>query len=176
MRIDRIAEIIGENPKQTQEQIAKKLKKELKARGYKVVMTRTKNNVNITNKQRALKLNKKCDIAIRLHADGASSSSAKGASALYPSTSNPYVSSLSQKSKKLSKCILNAYCDATGISNRGLSQRDDLTGTNWSTIPVTLIELGFMTNSSDDKYMSSKSGQAEMVEGIADGIDDYFGL
>ena len=156
-------------------QIAKKLKKELVSRGYKVVMTRTKNNVNITNKERALLLNASCDIAIRLHADGASSSSVKGASALYPSKNNPYVSSLSKKSKKLSRCILNAYCAETGIKNRGLSKRDDLTGTNWSTIPVTLIELGFMTNSSDDNYMSSSSGQNEMVTGIADGIDDYFG-
>ena len=155
-------------------EIAKKLKKELKSRGYKVIMSRKKNDVNISNMERALKLNKKCDIAIRLHADGSTSSSSRGASALYPSTSNPYVGKLSAASEKLSKAVLDSYCSATGISNRGLSKRDDLTGTNWSTIPVTLLEMGFMTNASDDEYMSSANGQKQMVTGIANGVDAYF--
>ena len=34
-----------------------------------------------------------------------------------------------------------------------LSKRDDLTGTNWSKIPVALIEMGFMTNKTEDKQM-----------------------
>lgn len=155
--------------------VAKALKKELVSRGYQVVMTRTKNNVNISNKERAVKINESgADICIRLHGDGGSSS-AKGASALYPSTRNPYVGKLSKKSLKLSKCIMNTYCKETGINNRGCIQRDDLTGTNWSTVPVTLIELGFMTNPSEDRYMQSASGQKSMVKGLADGIDDYYG-
>ncbi len=149
------------------------LRDELKSRGYKVIMTRNKNEVDISNVERAQKLNKKCDVAIRLHADGAAAS-ARGASVLYPSTDNPYVASISADSKRLSECVIAAYCSATGISNRGLSQRDDLTGTNWSTIPVTLLEMGFMTNPSDDSYMSSADGQAAMVQGIANGIEDYF--
>ena len=154
--------------------IAKALKKELVSRGYQVVMTRTKNDVNISNKERAIKINESgADICIRLHGDGGASS-AKGASALYPSTSNPYVGKLSKKSLKLSKCIMESYCKETGINNRGCMQRDDLTGTNWSTVPVTLIELGFMTNPSEDRYMQSASGQKAMIKGLADGIDDYY--
>ena len=154
--------------------IAKALKKELVSRGYQVVMTRTKNDVNISNKERAIKINESgADICIRLHGDGGASS-AKGASALYPSSRNPYVGKLSKKSLKLSKCIMNTYCKETGINNRGCIQRDDLTGTNWSTVPVTLIELGFMTNPSEDRYMQSESGQKAMVKGLADGIDDYY--
>ncbi len=149
------------------------LRDELKNRGYKVVMTRTTNDVNISNKERAEKLNKSCDVAVRLHADGGGSS-AKGASVLYPSKNNPYIASLSADSEKLSRSVITSYCESTGIGNRGLSQRDDLTGTNWSTIPVTLIEMGFMTNSSEDNYMASSDGQAAMVTGIANGIDDYF--
>ena len=155
-------------------EIGLSLKEELKSRGYKVVMTRTTNDVNISNAERAQKLNKSCDVAVRLHADGGASS-ARGASVLYPSASNPYVASLSADSKRLSETVISAYCSATGISNRGLSQRDDLTGTNWSTIPVTLLEMGFMTNPSDDSYMSSADGQQAMVDGIANGIDAYFG-
>lgn len=155
-------------------EIAKRLKTELRNRGYKVVMTRTKNDVDISNIERAQKLNEKCNIAIRLHADGGAAS-AHGASVLYPSAGNPYVGHLSEASKTLSQCLIDSYCTATDISNRGLSVRDDLTGTNWSTIPVTLLEMGFMTNSFDDAYMSTEKGQANMVKGIADGIDQYFG-
>lgn len=155
--------------------IAKKLKAQLIKKGYGVVMTRTKNDVNITNKERAVKINESgADICIRIHGDGGVSS-ARGASMLYPSTSNPYVGHLSSKSYKLSKAILDAYCESTGISKRGCVKRDDLTGTNWSTVPVTLIELGFMTNATEDRYMQSADGQNAMVAGIVKGIDNYYG-
>lgn len=155
--------------------VAKKLKKELVSRGYKVVMIRTKNDVNISNKERALKANKKADICIRLHADGVNNSSVYGASALCPSSKNKYVAKLSGKSKKLSEYVLSEMCKASGAKNRGISLRDDLTGTNWSTIPVTLIEMGFMTNPSEDKKLQSKSYQRKLAKGMAEGVDRYFG-
>lgn len=156
-------------------EVAKKLNKELTKRGYKVIMIRTKQNVNISNKQRAIKANKSgAKIYIRLHADGSSSRAVRGATALYPSTNNPYVKNLSKKSKKLSECILNSYCSKTEITNRGLAVRDDLTGTNWSKIPVTLIEMGFMTNSTEDQKMNKDTFQKKMSKGIADGVDKYF--
>lgn len=157
--------------------VAKKLKKELESRGYQVYMIRTKNDVNISNKQRTILANKSgAEIYLRIHADGAASSSARGASMLYPSKANKYVGELSKASKKLSNCILKSYCRQTGIRNRGLVQRDDLTGTNWSKIPVTLIELGFLSNPSEDRYMQKASNQEKMAKGIAKGIDDYFGF
>ncbi|MCD7824915.1 MAG: N-acetylmuramoyl-L-alanine amidase [Clostridiaceae bacterium] len=156
--------------------VAKKLKKELEKRGYEVCMIRNSNQVNISNKERAQKANKSgSDIYIRIHADASGSSSVKGASMLYPSASNPYVKNLSSASKRLSNAILKAYCKKTGIQNRGLFKRDDLTGTNWSKIPVTLIEMGFMTNPAEDRKMQRASMQKKMAQGIADGIDAYFG-
>lgn len=156
-------------------QIAKKVKKELEKRGYNVVMTREKNNVDISNKERAEKMNKSgADICVRLHADGSDSSSVTGASALYPSKSNPYVSGLSKKSHKLAKSVLDAYCGKTEIKNRGCVTRDDLTGTNWSEIPVIVLEMGFMSNPAEDKQMQKKSFQKRMVQGICDGVDAYY--
>lgn len=155
-------------------EIAKKLKKELVDRGYAVVMTRTKNDVNISNKERAVRINESgADICVRIHADGGAAS-ASGATALCPSAENPYIGRLYKKSKALSEQVLTAYCQKTGLRNRGISYRDDLTGTNWSTVPTTLIELGFMTNAADDRYMSSAAGQKQIVQGLADGIEAYF--
>lgn len=155
--------------------VSKKLQKELKARGYKVYMIRTKNNVNISNKKRAQLANKSgADIYIRIHADSSNSRAVTGASGLYPSKANKYVSKLSTKSKKLSSCLLKSYCKKTKIRNRGLVARDDLTGTNWSKIPVSLIEMGFLSNPSEDRKMQKSNFQIKMAKGIADGIDAYF--
>ena len=148
--------------------VAKRLEQELKKRGYKVYMVRRKQNVNISNKKSG------ADICIRLHADAAGKT-VSGASALYPTKNNPYVKKLSKRSRKLSGDVLKKYCKATGIRNRGLSGRNDLTGTNWSKVPVTLIEMGFMTNKKEDKKMQKSSFQKKMAKGIADGVDSYFG-
>ena len=72
--------------------------------------------------------------------------------------------------------ILKSYCKKTGIKSRGLIKRDDLTGTNWSKVPVTLIEMGFLSNASEDRFMNKTANQEKMAAGIADGIDDYFGF
>ena len=152
------------------------LKTELQNRGYTVVMTRESNDVDISNKERA-------DIAtaagaaatIRIHADGVDSASASGASVLVPGSSNPYIPELAGSSSLLGSCIINSYCAATGMKNRGVVGSDNMTGINWSTNPVALLELGFMTNPTDDANMQDDTYQQLMVRGIADGIDAYFG-
>lgn len=155
--------------------VAKKLRKVLLQRGYEVYMVRSSNNVNISNKERAIRANKSgADICIRLHADASGSSRVKGASVLYPSKSNPYVKKLSPASKKLSGYIAKAYAKKTGIRNRGIIKRDDLTGTNWSKIPVALVEMGFLSNPSEDRKMQKSSMQTKMATGIANGVDRYF--
>nr|MCR4782186.1 N-acetylmuramoyl-L-alanine amidase [Lachnospiraceae bacterium] len=110
----------------------------------------------------------------RLHADGAQSASVAGASAFFPSVRNPYNGRVSDLSNRLSACVMNGYTAATGIRRRTVSTRDDLSGTNWSQIPVTLLELGFMTNPTEDVNMSNPDFQNQMVRGIADGLDAYF--
>jgi N-acetylmuramoyl-L-alanine amidase len=155
--------------------VSLKLKAELERRGYTVYLTRSTNDVNITNAERAQYANSCGACAyIRLHADGAQSSSASGASAFYPSRSNPFVAGLSDASASLSTCVMNGYLAATGMRSRGVGPRDDLSGSNWSQIPVTLLEMGFMTNPSDDVNMANEAFQEKMVRGIADGLDAYF--
>lgn len=156
--------------------VAKKLKKQLIKRGYEVVMTHTKLEVDISNKQRAQKLNKAgCDICVRVHCNGLDDSSVKGALCMCASSSNAYVGKYYTESYKLNQAVLDKYCKSTGLKNMGIQINDTLTGTNWSNMPTCLIEMGFMTNESDDRFLCSSDNQDKMAKGIADGIDSYFG-
>lgn len=157
--------------------VSLKLKTELENRGYTVYMTRSTHDVNISNKERAeYATTVGADIAVRIHGNGSSSAGVHGAEAYAPSASNPYVAHLHKASQSLSQCIIDAYCQATGFRNRGVFASDIMTGINWSTVPVTIIELGYMSNSEEDKKMQDEVMQNNMVQGIANGIDAYFGF
>ena len=92
-----------------------------------------------------------------------------------PSAENPYVGWMSQECSRLSQIILDNYCEVSGLANLGVMVSDDMTGINWSQIPVTIIEMGFMTNPGDDSFMADEENQYVMACGIADGVDAYFG-
>lgn len=95
--------------------VAKKLKKELTSRGYKVIMVRTKNNVRLSNVDRAKIANKyKADAFIRIHANSANSSSVKGALTIAPQNSNRYMKKSVRKKKsgtvkESTESILQSY-------------------------------------------------------------------
>lgn len=157
--------------------VSLKLKTELENRGYTVYMTRSTHDVNISNKERAeYATSVGADIAVRIHGNGSANSSVRGAESYAPSAKNPYVSHLSKASISLSRCIIDAYCQATGFKNRGVFTSDTMTGINWSTVPVTIIELGYMSNAQEDRMMQDETIQNNMVQGIANGIDAYFGF
>lgn len=157
--------------------VSLKLKTELENRGYTVYMTRSTHDVNISNKERAeYATSVGADIAVRIHGNGSANASVHGAESYAPSAKNPYVSHLSKASISLSRCIVDAYCEATGFKNRGVFTSDTMTGINWSTVPVTIIELGYMSNAEEDRKMQDETMQNNMVQGIANGIDAYFGF
>lgn len=152
------------------------LQEELQSRGYAVVMTRTDNDTAISNAERATKAYQEGgNIYVRIHANGSEDTSVKGALAMVPSPENPYVGYLAGDSYTLGECILNAYCEETGFGNLGIQYYDNMTGINWSQIPVMILEMGFMTNESDDTAMADADMRVRMVNGIANGIDRYFG-
>ena len=156
-------------------QVSLLLRDELEDRGYEVVMTREDHDTAISNKERAeLAAAEGADILVRIHANGSEDTSVNGALAMVPSQSNPYVGYMYEECYELGEDILKAYCESTGIADDGVQYYDNMSGINWSTIPVTILEMGFMSNQNDDLLMADENFQPVMAEGIANGIDDYF--
>ncbi|MCR4890727.1 MAG: N-acetylmuramoyl-L-alanine amidase [Lachnospiraceae bacterium] len=155
--------------------VSLKLRDELVRRGYTVYMTRETHDINISNMERAqFATAHGAEISVRIHANGSTNTGVSGALTLTPSAGNPYIPNLAGASQKLSSCVLSSYCAATGMKNQGVQASDTMTGINWCTMPVTILEMGYMTNPADDTNMENADYQAKMVKGIADGIDAYF--
>lgn len=151
------------------------LREALERRGYRVLMTRESHNVNLSNIQRAQFANKAgADIAIRIHANGAGDSSVSGVLTVCMTKNNPNCKGIYARSRSLSDALVKQICAKTGARSQGVWETDTMTGLNWSTVPVSIVEMGYMSNPTEDRNMATASYQKKIVNGICDGVDEYF--
>jgi N-acetylmuramoyl-L-alanine amidase len=85
-----------------------------------------------------------------------------------------YAGNIYKVSQKYGEIILNNFVSTTGAKNRGISKREDLTGFNWSKVPVVLIEMGFMSNLEEDILLASDEYQNKLAKGLQNGIKEIF--
>lgn len=156
-------------------EVSMKLKNILEAKGYAVYMVRETNDVKLSNQERAQMANGSgASVFLRLHCNSDDSSSANGALTMCPTSENPYCGEIASDSKKLSSLVGSSLCRRTGARNRGVIETDQMSGINWCEIPVTIIEMGFMSNPQEDQKLSDDQYQKRLAEGIAEGVDRYF--
>ena len=157
--------------------IALELERELKMRGYHVVQVRRDADARISNAERAILANQiNADVLIRLHGNGADDSSTNGADAYHISEDNPYVTeNIYNECKKLAECVLDAYTEENpDIKKNRVHESDIYTGLNWCEVPSVILEMGYLSNEKDDRYLNDEENLGSIAEGIADGIDIYF--
>ena len=155
--------------------IALQLRDELQARGYRVLMTRTSEDVDISNIERAqLANNAGADAFLRLHCDNGDPSWT-GCAVFCQHPYSEYNGHQYEASRRLSETVLANMCRVTGAQNRGVTEAYHYSGINWSRVPGGLFEMGFLSNAADEQRLLDPAYQHLLVTGMADGLDAYFG-
>jgi N-acetylmuramoyl-L-alanine amidase len=152
------------------------LRDELEARGVRVIMTRTRQDVDISNIERTELANQVgADLFLRVHADGMDDSGAHGIHTLYPATIPGWTDDIAAASKRAAQLVQTALVSATGAYDRGLDPRDDMTGFNWSDVPVVIPEMGFMSNPAEDRLLAQDSYRRKLAVALAQAAAKFVG-
>ena len=152
--------------------IGLKLRDILHKDGYCVTMTRTRQGgVSMGNVARARIANRAhAALFVRIHCDGSGNHSRHGTATLYPAFRRGWTDDILPASKNAAKIVQASLVKALGSRDLGTTARKDVTGFNWSNVPVVLAEVGFLTNRGDDRLLNQASYQVRAAQGIADGI------
>jgi N-acetylmuramoyl-L-alanine amidase len=154
--------------------VALALRDVLVTEGYTVVMVRETAEVEISNAERAQLANRVgAHVNIRIHANGDANTAIKGAMTVCQTPSNPYNAGIYEECRALSDAVLESFCASTGIDAFKVWETDTMTGTNWASVPTTIIEMGFMTNAEDEAVLAANDFAAKAAEGLAKGIAAY---
>ncbi|WP_263697634.1 N-acetylmuramoyl-L-alanine amidase [Bacillus thuringiensis] len=150
------------------------LKEKLEAKGMQVLMTRTSQDVDISNKERATFANDhKANLFLRLHADGSENPNQSGFAVLTPAEGSPYTKEIYAESLQISQTIVNKMRENQQVKVNGIKFRDDLSGFNWSKVPGVLLELGFMSNPEEDKKLSDSQYVNSLLQSVTDSVEEY---
>ncbi len=142
----------------------------LRARGYDVRLSRPAPDIALGNsnlsslRARVSEANAwDADYFISLHTNASSNPSAQGTEAfVYRSPSD---------AERLAASILEQLNLSTGIRNRGVIVRPGLYVLRRTSMPATLVELGFITNPYEAELMANSPGL--FAQGVADGVTDF---
>jgi N-acetylmuramoyl-L-alanine amidase len=64
---------------------------------------------------------------------------------------------------------------ALGFPDRGLQERSDMTGFNWADVPAILVEVGFMTNPTEDRALGTAAYRERAARGLCLGVMRFIG-
>lgn len=139
----------------------------LEAQGCTVYMTRTVNDVNLSNIDRALfAVEKDPDVYLRLHCNGSTNQNTHGVG-IFIADTGAYAAQLPEWGRWLAA----ALCRTTGAANGGVHASSSYTGLNWANqIPSFLVEMGYMTNPAEDRLLNDPDYQMLLCRGFADFI------
>ena len=155
--------------------IARRARRLLLARGYRVAMTRTGPTIHLGdgngNIARARFCNRRhAALMVRIHADGSTVRSLHGVSTLVPAWHRGWTDDIFARSLRAGRALQKAVMRSTGAADRGVVQRGDLTGLNWANVPAVLVETGFLTNQTESRRLKTGAYQQRVARGILLGV------
>lgn len=158
--------------------VSLRLRRLLRAAGVRVVMTRTRTSgASMGNIVRARIANDAgAALFLRVHADGASSASARGTHTLTPALRRGWTDDVYASSRRAATLVQTELVRTLGFPNRGIQERSDFTGFNWADVPVILAEMGFMTNPTEDRALARPTVRQRAALGLCRGTLRFLGL
>jgi N-acetylmuramoyl-L-alanine amidase len=145
--------------------------------GVRVVMTRTRTaSVSMGNVARARIANRAgAALFLRVHADGSSSPASRGTHTLHPASTRGWTDDIASPSLRAARLVQTELVRSLGFPDAGLDRRSDITGFNWSNVPAILTELGFLTNPTERRVLTSPGGQRRAALGLCRGVLRFLG-
>ncbi len=146
----------------------------LRGAGFDARIYRTTSDENVLENKNADLRNRAntanqwdADYFISIHTNSSENTAAQGVEA--------YVYRLGTASERLAQSIVNSVSQNLGSVNRGVMQANFavLRRTN---MPAVLVELGYLTNSTEALNLNSPAWQRAVANAIFEGIVDYTGL
>jgi N-acetylmuramoyl-L-alanine amidase len=158
--------------------VSRQLAAMLRRAGVRVVLTRTRSaSVSMGNVERAQIANRgRAALFLRIHADGSASRSLRGTHTLVPAFRRGWTDDIHAASRRAGRLVQAELVRALRLPNRGIQERTDITGFNWADVPAVLPELGYLTNSVDERLLTGASGQRRAALGLCRGTLRFLDL
>ena len=162
--------------------IAEETKSLLEKAGYKVVMSRTKDEFPSITKRAQLAKEAGADIQICIHTN-ASNGSTRGVAYCSPEGGDKGVNKLKtkdwkSKSNKLNQLIYDGIIKSSSLGKYGTGVIKDygyLVLYEKASCPTAYLEIGFHDNAEDLKILENKEEVKKIAQGIVAGINSYYG-
>lgn len=151
--------------------VSQRLRRLLERAGVRVVMTRTATaGRSMGNIARARIANRAAaGLFLRVHADGHADETVRGSHTMYPALREGWTDDVYASSRRAARLVQAELVRALRFPDRGIWERSDFTGFNWSDVPVVLVELGFMTNPAEDRRLATPAVRTRAALGLCRG-------
>ncbi|BAU27940.1 N-acetylmuramoyl-L-alanine amidase [Aneurinibacillus soli] len=133
-------------------------------KNFKVIMTREGDTYPTLDDRVNLANSVNADLFMAIHANSGPVS-AHGTETYYTAA----------RSKELASIVHRHLIEATGFTDRGVKTANYYVTKN-TNMPSTLIEIGFLTNTSDNKQMLDADFQQRVAEAMVAAITEYYNL
>ena len=143
--------------------VAKKIRVNLRAAGYSVILTR-ETDVFVELSDRARMANSaKAGLYVSIHCNSVEDNARATGMEVY------HYTRASEASKRAARVIYDKLLPVCGLRGRGVKSQD-LAVLRETAMPAVLVELGFISNDGDRAKLVSEEWQDDAAQAIADGI------
>lgn len=142
----------------------------LEQKGATVVYTRTENDVDISNQERALvAVENEADLFIRIHADAANDSVSNGVKVYVPENGS-YTSYSSSWANNLGTLV----ADAEGFEFVGVKATNQYTGLNYAnTVRSFQLNIGYLSNIDNEATLTQEENKLNVAYAIAEFCNSF---